>query len=106
MKDLDTLLREDASRPLPDAGFTARVLGALPAPRRAPAWMRPALVLGSAVTGSALAAMLAPRTESFSLGIAEFLSSGMVTPATLTALAIGGTLLLSALVLAFDSDGA
>ena len=104
MNDLDTLLGRDAAQPVPDLGFTRRVLDALPPPRSAPSWLRPVLVLGSAVVGSGLAAAFAPRMESPSMAIAEWMSNGVVSPAAITALAIGGALLLSGLVIAFDSE--
>ncbi len=56
---LERLLREDAARQphLEDAGFSARVLAALPAPRKSPTpWLMPA----AAVLGSAAATFLTP----------------------------------------------
>ena len=49
-------------KPLPDDGFTARVMGALPSRVETVrhAWLSPALILGSAALGSALAIVFAP----------------------------------------------
>ena len=104
MKDLDTLLRDDAARGLPDGGFSARVMSALPAPRAAPSWMRPALVFGSAVAGSVLAAVLAPGFESPALAFSEWLRGGTPSPTALASLAIGGVLLASVVVVALDTE--
>ncbi|HUP30164.1 MAG TPA: hypothetical protein VM122_08335 [Usitatibacter sp.] len=103
MNDIDTLLRDDARAALDDAGFTARVMGALPA--RAPqprAWLRPVLVMGSAAVGSALAVALAPA--GLLGGFAEIIQWRAATPAALSALAISGALLASAVILATDLD--
>ena len=105
MKRLDDLIREDAAAPLPDGDFTARVMSALPpAPVRSPPWLRPALVMGSAVIGSAIAVALAPHESSFALALAEFLTRGVISQTMLTSLTVGGVLLVSAVVLAFDSE--
>jgi hypothetical protein len=52
---VDTLLRTDRNRYIDDGGFTARVMGALPA--LAPAWRKPAVagLWGLAVVGAAFA---------------------------------------------------
>jgi hypothetical protein len=103
--DIDKLLRDDARARLPDNGFSARVLTALPprAPARR-AWLRPALVFGSAALGSVLAVVLAPAGGSLLQGFADLVQLRGFTPAAITAVAIGGALLASALVLAVDSD--
>jgi hypothetical protein len=103
MKDLDTLLRDDARAPMDDAGFTARVMQALPAraPRASP-WLRPALVMGSAAVGSALAVLLAPVRVLG--GFAELAQWHAPNAAALSALAIAGVLLASAVILATDLD--
>lgn len=103
--DIDKLLRDDARAALPDNGFSARVLSALPA--RAPSqrpWLRPALVFGSAALGSVLAIALAPAGGSLLQGFADLVQLRGFTPAAITAAAICGALLLSALVLAADSE--
>ncbi len=52
---VEALLREDRSRYIDDGGFTARVMGVLPA--LAPAWRKPAVagLWGLAVVGAGLA---------------------------------------------------
>ena len=103
MKDLDQMLRDDARAPIDDAGFTARVMSALPARARQPnAWLRPVLVMGSAAVGSALAVMLAPA--GLMGGFAELAQWRALTPAALSLLAISGALLASAVILATDLD--
>jgi hypothetical protein len=102
---LDRLLREDAGAPVADNEFSARVLEALP-PRATVrrAWLRPALVFGSAALGSLLAVLLAPAGGSLLQGFADLMQFRGLTPAAITAAAIGGALLLSALVLAADPE--
>ena len=104
MTDLDRLLRDDAAVPLPDEGFTARVVQALPS-RAAPSpWLRPALVVGSGVLGSGLAVLLAPGHGSLLRGFADLAALRGPTPAAMLALGMALALLLSALVLAADPD--
>jgi hypothetical protein len=59
---LDVALRETGrdhrEEYLPDAGFTARVMGALPAPPTLPAWRKPVLALLWATAGVGLALAL------------------------------------------------
>jgi len=99
---LDRLLRHDAQLGLSDAGFTARVLAALPPPaaRANRAWFRPALILGSAALGSALAAAFAGT--SIPQGFLDLAEMRGLTPAAITGLAMTAALVLSALVLAAD----
>ena len=99
MNDLDTLLRRDARELPADAGFSQRVLRALPPrPLASRRWWKPLLVMGSAVVGSALAALLSPQLES----PVAALAAGHLSSGAIASLAIGGALLLSGLVLAFD----
>ena len=102
MDKLDRLLRHDAQLDLPDDGFTARVLGALPsrAARTDRAWLKPALILGSAALGSALAAAFAGT--SIPQGFLDLAEMRGLTPAAITGLAMTAALVLSALVLAAD----
>lgn len=105
MKDLDTLLREDAGTPLADAGFALRVATALPprAPRVSPL-LRYGLVMAAAVVGSLLAAWLAPSGSASLVGFTDILSArGLTGPATAW-IAISVALLFSAVVVAADSD--
>ncbi len=102
MDKLDRLLRHDAQIALADEGFTARVLGALPAPvaRAERAWLKPALILGSAAVGSALAAAFAGT--SIPQGFLDLAEMRGLTPAAITGLAMTAALVVSALVLAAD----
>jgi hypothetical protein len=103
---LDRLLRRDGQATLADDGFTARVLGALPARAESThhAWLTPALVLGSAALGSALAIALAPAGSNIVQGFFDIAASHTHTPAALAGLAMTGALLLSAIVLALDTE--
>jgi hypothetical protein len=102
---LDRLLREDAARRLDDAGFTARVMAALPAPRRARAgWFRPVLILGSTLLGSVLAVALAPAGTSLAQGFVDLARSHALTSSALTGIAICAGLWISAIVLAAEID--
>jgi hypothetical protein len=101
---LDRMLRGHARSEIPDDGFTARTMGALPAfaPRSRPAW--PALVWGSAVAGSVLAVALAPGDTSIAQGFADLARLRIFTPAAVAGLAMAAALLVSALVLAAEAD--
>lgn len=102
---LDRVLREDARRTIPEDGFTTRVMAALPAAAPRPmAWLRFALVMGSAALGSALAVILAPAEAALVQGFIDLANLRGFTLAALTTLAISGALLLSAIVLAADTD--
>jgi hypothetical protein len=105
MSDIDRVLREDARTSLPDNGFSARVMGALP-PRATATrgWLTPALVFGSAALGSVLAIAFAPAGSSLLQGFADLVQLRALTPAAITALAMGVALLASALVLAVETD--
>ena len=105
MDGIERLLRHDARIELPDEGFAARVMGALPA--RAPrprAWLGPALVMGSALVGSALAIMLSPQASSLVQGFQDLMSLRTSSSGAIGGLAMCGALLLSALVLAVNDD--
>ena len=102
---LDRILRHDAAHAIDDGGFSSRVMRALPAPRALPsAWFKPALVLGSAALGSALAVVLGPQDASFIQGFIDIAHMRGATPATLTALCTSFALLVCAVVLAAESD--
>ena len=105
MSDIDKLLRRDARLELPDEGFGARVMGALPAalPRARP-WLKPALVMGSAALGSVLATVLSPQGGALLQGFQDLMLLHAASPAAITALAICGALFLSGVVLATDSE--
>ncbi len=55
---LEQMLRKVSSAYIDDAGFTARILGALPAPRRRAERRRNGLLLGAAALGCGLATVL------------------------------------------------
>jgi hypothetical protein len=103
MSDLDRLLRHDARLELADEGFTLRVMGALPArvAKERP-WLRPALVMGSALAGCVLAVMLSPEASSVFHGFEDLVRLKAGTSAAIGGLAVCGALLLSAVVLAFE----
>jgi hypothetical protein len=105
MNDLDKLLRDDARIELPDEGFSARVMGAIPAaPARARPWLKTVLVLGSATVGSLLAAFLSPLGGSLIAGFNDLMHLRTGSPGAIASIAICGALLLSAVVLATDPD--
>ena len=101
---LERLLRRDAAIALPDDGFSARVMAALPARAEAihHAWLKPALILGSAALGSALAIAFAPAGSNVVQGFFDLAAQHPHTPAAMAGLALSGTLLLCAIVLALD----
>ena len=102
---LERRLREDARRAIADDGFSARVMAKLPP--RAPAtlpWLQSLLVLGSALLGSALALLLAPAGLSPLQGFSDLVHFRGLTPAAIGGLAIAGALLVSAVVLAADTE--
>lgn len=69
---VDALLREQAAY-IEDAGFTARVMANVPRRRRY-AWLRPALLLGAAAIGSALAVRWLPWENLPPLDLSALLS--------------------------------
>ena len=102
---LDRLLGDHARQTLSDDGFTSRVMAMLPpsaATRRA--WLKPALVLGSVALGSGLAMLLAPAGSSVVQGFFDLAQLRGMTPAAVTGLAMSAALLVSAIVLAADTD--
>lgn len=105
MDAMERLLRHDARIELPDAGFADRVMGALPARAVKPrAWLRPVLVMGSALVGSALAVALSPQAASLMDGFHDLMYLRTSSAAAVGGLAMCGALLLSALVLAVNED--
>jgi hypothetical protein len=103
MSDLDRLLRHDARFELADEGFTRRVMEALPTrvAKERP-WLRPALVMGSALAGCVLAVTLSPEASSVFHGFEDLVRLKAGTSAAIGGLAVCGALLLSAVVLAFE----
>lgn len=105
MNDIDRLLREDASVPIADNGFSSRVLAALPLRTNARRnWLLPALVFGSAALGSALAVVFAPAGTSVFQGFSDLVQLHYRTPAAITALGIALALTASAVVLAVETE--
>ena len=103
MRDIEKLLRRDARIELPDDGFTTRVMGELPArATRERTWLRPALVMGSALAGSVLAVALSPEAASLLQGFEDLVRLKPGTSAAIGGLALCGALLLSGLVMAMD----
>ena len=104
MNDIDRVLRDDARTALPDHGFSARVMAALPPRTLRRPWLHSALVFGSATLGCILAVALAPSGESLLQGFADLVQLKAWTPSAITALAISAALLVSAVVVAIESD--
>lgn len=102
---IDRLLFKDARDKIPDERFTRRVMEALPAPRaRAMPWLRPALVLGSAALGSALAVALSPGAGQLFEGFKDLMQLRLLTAGALTGLGASAALLVSAIVFAVSSE--
>jgi hypothetical protein len=105
VNDIDKLLRDDAWIEMPDGGFTARVMDALPAAQaRDRSWLKPALVMGSTALGSVLAVVLSPVGGSLVAGFAELAHLRISSQGAIAGLALCGTLVLSAIVLATEPD--
>ncbi|HEX5128094.1 MAG TPA: hypothetical protein VFV90_00025 [Usitatibacter sp.] len=101
--NIERLLRHDARIEVPDDGFTTRVMGALPKrERRERTWLRPVLVMGSALAGSVLAVALAPDASYLLQGFEDLVRLKPGTSAAIGGLALCGALLLSGLVLVLD----
>jgi hypothetical protein len=102
---LDEILRNGAQPGVRDDGFTARVLGALPAPaRRRRPWLQPALILGSTAAGCVLAALLAPGDFNIAQGFLDLARLKGFTPAALAGLAMAAALLATAVVLVAETE--
>jgi hypothetical protein len=102
---LDRILKHHAAATLTDDGFGARVMSALPMRQtRSRPWLRPALVIGSTALGAALAFMLSPAAGSLLEGFVELAQLRMFSPAAVSAVAITCALLVSAVILAVDTD--
>ena len=102
---LDRILESHAAAPVADDGFGARVMNALPARPASPRlWVRPVLVLGSTALGAVLALALSPAAGSLLEGFRELAQLRVITPAAISAVAISCALLVSAVILAVDTD--
>ena len=105
MSDIERLLRHDARVQLPDDGFGARVMASLPVKAvRSRTWLRPVLVMGSALAGCALAVVLSPQAASLVDGFQDLMYLRTGSSGAIGGLAMCGALLLSALILAFNDD--
>lgn len=101
---LDRILREDARRRVPDAGFSKRVEGALPPPTASLWWLRPALLLASAVIGGGLAWHLAPAGLSLAQGFLDLARLQSLTPSASAALGVALGMAVVAAVLAVEEN--
>lgn len=102
---IDRLLHADARDAIADERFTWRVMQALPAPRATTSpWLRPALILGSAAVGSALAVALSPGAGQLLEGFRDLMQFRLLTAGALTGLGASAALLLSAIVFAVSSE--
>jgi hypothetical protein len=80
-------------------------MGELPAPAmRSRRWLQPALVLGSTAVGCVLAAMLAPVDVNIAQGFVDLAQLKGFTPAAIAGLSMAAVLLISAVVLATETD--
>ena len=102
---VERILKHHAAASLADDGFGQRVMGALP-PRAAGLrpWLRSILVFGSTALGAVLALWLSPAAGSLLEGFTELAQLRIFTPAAMTAVAISCALLVSAVILAVDTD--
>ena len=102
---LDRILEHHAAATLADDGFSTRVMNALPVREAGMhAWLRPALIFGSTALGAALALMLSPAAGSLLEGFRELAQLRVITPAAISAVSIACALLVSAVILAVDTD--
>jgi len=99
---IERLLRENARQALPDEGFSARVVDALPSPVLHERWLRPVLVLGSAAIGSILAWGFAPAGTSLLQGFLDLARLQSNTPSALAALGLALAMAVIAAVLVVD----
>jgi hypothetical protein len=98
---IEKVLRDDARQELPDGGFTRRVMGAMPPARsRGHALFKPALIMGSAALGGAIAALFAGA--SIPQGFVDIVQMRGFTTAAMTGLGMGLAMVVSAVVLATD----
>jgi hypothetical protein len=101
---IERLLRESARQALPDAGFSLRVLQAIPAGAVARPWLKPVLVTGSAAIGSALAWGLAPAGTSLLQGFLDLARLQSQTPSAFAALGLALVMAVVAAVLVVEEN--
>ena len=98
---IEKVLRDDARQELPDGGFARRVIAAMPpVPMRSRAWFKPALIMGSAAVGGAIAALFAGTA--IPQGFVDIFQMRGFTTAAMSGLGMGLALVVSAVVLAAD----
>ena len=78
---LEKALRQDVPY-IDDAGFTARVVSTLPK-RRKRAWLRGAILVGTAALGCAIALFVLPGTQFVTESIVTLLTARSLSPALL-----------------------
>jgi hypothetical protein len=99
---LESRLLAEWRREIPDDGFSARVVAALP-PARAPRdWTLP-LVAAAALAGCAVATFLVPVGPALLEGLRDLAASRGLTPAALGTLAALAGLCATGAVVAVDS---
>ena len=99
---IERLLRASVRKVLPDAGFSARVMHALPADPQTSRWLKPLLVTGSAAIGGALAWGLAPAGISLLQGFLDLARLQSHTPSAYAALGLAQAMAVIAAVLVVD----
>lgn len=101
-QSVERLLETAASETIADAGFTARVLVALPERAAGTRWWKPALILGSTALGCALAAFFAPGSASLTEGFLDLAAARFLTPSAVAALASAVALAVGTAILAAE----
>lgn len=97
---LDRKLREDAAMAIDDAGFTHRVVQALPLPLVAPyPWLKTGLIVGSTALGGVLATLLGPIGPMIVEGLGELIHFRGFTPAIGVVIAMTSVLAVAGFVL-------
>ena len=101
---IDALLASDAQVPIADRGFSARVIATLGArhPAASPS-LKPALVLGAATAGAAIATFVAPVGPTLLAGFTDLAALRADSPAAVAALLAAVSLAVAAFVLVEDA---
>ncbi|HEX4944718.1 MAG TPA: hypothetical protein VFV55_10220 [Usitatibacteraceae bacterium] len=101
---IEQFLREDARRHLADDGFSLRVASSLPPETATRAWLKHALVLGSAAIGSVLAWLFAPAGTSLVQGFLDLARLHAHTPSAFAALGLALAMAVTAAVLVAEEN--